>query len=171
MIFWREIRTTRASIQVQLGHGLCAYGFRPSAAVSKVYNNICIISKFENRFQSFRNPTPICDEADFFNSYIIISYYTFDRITNTHVYRCTIYMFICNELCVCVCKNRNRSFTGLMYYIINYIFPAAKCYSNVFIKIKTIKQSFFFFLKKTQHLAIINEIHLWYTIIISLNPF
>lgn len=105
-IFWREIWTTRASIQVQLGHGLCAYGFRPSAAVSKVYNNIIIyiISKFENGFQSFRNSTPICDEADFFNSYIIISYYTFDWITNTRVYRCTIYMymFICNELYVCV---------------------------------------------------------------------
>jgi hypothetical protein len=61
MIFGREIWTTRAAIQVQLGHGLCAYGFRPSAAVSKVYNMIIYIYIYTIKT---RKPFPIVPKLD-----------------------------------------------------------------------------------------------------------
>lgn len=166
---------------MQLGHGLCAYGFRPSDAVSKVYNNKIKKKKYIYIYNiKIRKPFPIVPKLDthlrrggllqLIYYYIIL--YVRSNYKHACIYKCTIYiiyMLICNELCVC--KNRNQSFTGLMYYIIDYIFPVEKCYSNVFIKIKTIKQSIFFLY--TQYITIINEKHLGmvYYYYFLLNPF
>lgn len=77
-------------IPVQLGHGLCAYAFRPSAAASKVYN-IIIIYIYIYNVRPLK-PFPIAPKLDTHIRrdgllqliYIIISYYTFDQITNTY---------------------------------------------------------------------------------------